>query len=157
MINVRRANVLGGEPLPIASINDVLATMGHVLYYAYNPKGPDETRKNIACIIDRIVGLLRRDGICLIVHSAQECPLATLRASVADSVEAKPPGIVAGVADEKRLAVMLLIAPFQLCFPRLTPAQWDKIKSPPVIASNRVTTRNSLQRSNWLPVLRSAV
>ena len=45
-------------------------------------------------------------------------------------MEAKPPGIVAGVADEKRLVVMSLIAPFQLCFPRLTPAQWNKTKEP---------------------------
>jgi SAM-dependent methyltransferase len=150
MINVRRANVLGGEPFPIASIDDVLATMGHVLYYAYSPKGQDETRKNIACIIDCIVGLLGRDGICLLVHSAQNCPLATLRASVADSVEAKPPGIVAGVADEKRLVVMSLIAPFQLCFPRLTPAQWDKTKEP---ACYRVESSNDPQFTATLELL----
>src|SRR5499427_2145407 len=141
IVDVRRANVLGGEPFPIASI--VLATMGHVLYYAYIPKGgPDETRKNIACIIDCILGLLGRDGICILVHSAQNCALATLRASVADSVEAKPVRIVADVADKKRLVVMSLIAPFQLWFPRLTPAQWDKTKEP---TSYRVESSNDPQ------------
>jgi SAM-dependent methyltransferase len=142
VINVRRANLLGGEPLPIASIDDVLVTMGHVLYYAYSPKGADETRKRIAGIIDRIIELLGRDGLCLLVHSAQNCPLATLRASVADSVEAKPPRIVADVADEKRFVVMSLIAPYQLCFPRLTPEQWDKTKEP---ACYRVESSNNTQ------------
>jgi SAM-dependent methyltransferase len=142
VIDVRLANVLGGEPLPIAPIDDVLATMGHVLYYAYGPKGSDETRTNIARIIDSIVGLLGRDGVCLLVHSAQNCPLATLRASVANSVVAKPTRIVADVADEKRLVVMSLIAPYQLCFPHLTPSQWDKTNEP---ACYRAESKNDPQ------------
>jgi len=142
MVDVRRADVLRGEPLPIPQIDDVLATMGHVLYYAHSSKGPDETRKNIAGIIDCIVGLLGRDGICILVHNAQNCPLATLRASVADSVEAKPARIVADITNEKRLVVMSLIAPFQLWFPRLTPRQWDKTKEP---TSYRVESSNNPQ------------
>jgi SAM-dependent methyltransferase len=129
-IDVRRANVLGGEPWPFGTIDDVLATMGHVLYYAYSPKGADETRKKIAAIVDCIVGLLGRDGLCVLAHSAQNCPLATLRAAVANCVEAKPPRLVADVADEKRLLVMSLIVPYRLCFPRLTPKQWEKTKDP---------------------------
>jgi SAM-dependent methyltransferase len=142
MVDVRRADVLRGEPLPIPQIDDVLATMGHVLYYAHSSKSPEETRKNIARIIDCIVVLLGQDGICILVHNAQNCPLATLRASVADSVEAKPARIVANVADKKRLVVMSLIAPFQLWFPRLTPGQWDKTKDP---TSYRVESSNDPQ------------
>src|SRR5262249_298472 len=99
----------------------------------------------MACIIESIVGLLGRNGICVRVHNAQNWRLATLRASVADSVEAKPPGIVAGVAAEKRLVV-----PFQLCFPRLTPAQWDKIKE---IACYRVESSNDPQFTAALELL----
>ncbi|MGJ0515525.1 MAG: hypothetical protein ACR65O_07235 [Methylomicrobium sp.] len=130
VINVQCANVLGTEPLPFASTDDVLVSMGHVLYYAYSPKGAGETRKCISSLLDRVICLQGRDGICLLVHNAEHCPLATLRASVADCVEAKPARIVTDIADEKQLAVMSLIAPFQLCFPRLSPKQWDQIKQP---------------------------
>jgi len=150
VIDVRCANVLGGEPLPIESIDDVLATMGHVLYWAYSPEGPEETRNNIARIVDRIVDLLGRDGLCLIVHNAQNCPLATLRASVANSVEAKPARIVADIAAEKSLVVMSLIAPFQLFFPPLTPAQWDKVKEPDCY---RVESSNDTQFLTALELL----
>nr|WP_320190830.1 hypothetical protein [uncultured Desulfobacter sp.] len=130
VINVRRANVLRGEPLPIASIDDVFVTMGHMLYYAHSPKGAAETRKSIAGIIERVVGVLGRDSLCLLAHNAPNCQLATLRASVADCVVARPTRIVADVADEKRLVVISLIAPFRLCFPRLTQKQWHKTKEP---------------------------
>jgi len=128
LINVQRADVLKGEPLPIASTDDVLATMGHVLYYAHSREGGDQTRKNVAAIIDSITGLLGRDGLCLLVHSAASCPLATLRASVADSIEAKPTSIVADVAEEKHLIVMSLAVPFRLRFPSLSSRLWDKTR-----------------------------
>ena len=130
IIEVQRWNLLGDEPLPLSTMDDVFVNMAHVLYYAHSTKGVSETRKRIAGIIDRIVGLLGRDGLCLLAHSATDCPLANLRATVADSVEAKPPCIVAEVADEKRIVLMSMIAPYRVCLPRLTQKQWDKIKDP---------------------------
>ncbi len=130
IIEVQGWNLLEKDPLPIATMDDAIVNMAHVLYYAHSTKGLDETRKRIAGIIDRVVRLLGRDGLCLLAHSATDCPLATLRATVADSVEAKPPRIVADVADEKRIVMMSMIAPYRVCFPRLTQKQWDKIKEP---------------------------
>ncbi len=128
VINVQRANVLQGEPLPVATMDDVLLTLGHVLYYTHSPAGRDETRRRIVGVLERVLALLGRDGLCLLNHNAHHCQLATLRASVANSVEARPTSIVAEIAEEKRLSVMSLFAPFRLGFPRLTPIQWQKTK-----------------------------
>ncbi|MCP4626359.1 MAG: class I SAM-dependent methyltransferase [bacterium] len=140
VINVRQANVLSGKPFPFASMDHVLATMGHVLYYAHSNKGKDQTRKNIAGVVDSIAGLLGQNGICLFAHSAQHCPLATIRASVADSVEAKPASIMAEIAKEKRLVVVSFIAPYKIHFPRLMPELWEESKEPS--SFNSVRNRN---------------
>ncbi len=129
-INVQRADVLSGKPLPFPSMDHVLATMGHVLYYAHSDKGKEQTKRNIAGVVDSVIEILGQNGICLFVHSAGHCPLANLRASVADSVEAKPARFIAEIAQEKRLDVVSFIAPYKLYFPRLIPEQWEECKEP---------------------------
>jgi len=131
VIDVRQADVLDGKPLPIVSMDHVLATLGHVLYYAHSREGRDQTRKNIAAIVDSVMELLGQDSLCLFVHSADNCSLATLRASVTTSVEARPAGLVADVARSKRLVVASFSVPFSIHFPRLTSEQWDDIREPP--------------------------
>ena len=130
VIDVRQADVLDGKPLPNASMDHILATMGHVLYYAHSRKGRDQTRKNIAAIVDSVTGLLGQDSLCLFVHSADDCPLATLRASVTTSVEPKPAGMVADIAKAKQLVVASFTVPFKLHFPRLASEQWEDTKEP---------------------------
>jgi len=130
VVDVRRADVLGGTPLPLASMDQALATMGHVLYYAHSGEGRDQTRRNIAAIVDGVARLLGQDSLCLFVHNADSCPLATLRASVTTSVEAKPAGIAADVAKAKELVVTSFAAPFKVHFPRLAPGQWEDTKEP---------------------------
>ena len=130
VINVRQADVLDGKPLPIASMDHILATMGHVLYYAHSREGKNQTRRNIAAIVDRVTGLLGQDSLCLFVHSADDCSLATLRASVTISVEAKPAGIVADIAKAKQLEMASFTAPFKVHFPRLASEQWEDTKRP---------------------------
>jgi hypothetical protein len=139
VINVRQGDVLDGTPLPIASMDHILATMGHVLYYAHSREGKDQTRKNIAGIVDSVTGLLGQDSLCLFVHSADTCSLATLRASVTTSVEAKPAGILADIAKAKQLVVASFTAPFTLHFPRLASEQWEDTKEP----SSYSVVRNS--------------
>lgn len=130
VINVQQADVLGQKPWPLPRLDYVLATMGHVLYYAYSDHGKEQTKRNIAGVVDRVARLLGEDGICLFVHSAEDCPLATLRASVADSVEAKPAGFIATIAKENRLEVISFVAPYTLYFPCLSPQQWEDCKEP---------------------------
>ena len=139
VINVRQADVLDGKPLPIAPMDHILATMGHVLYYAHSREGKDQTRKNFAAIVDSVTGLLDQDSLCLFVHNADDCSLATLRASVTTSVEAKPAGIVADIAKAKQLVVASFTAPFKLHFPRLASEQWEDTKEP----SSYSAVRNS--------------
>src|SRR5262245_35451212 len=131
VIDVRQADVLDGKPLPNAPMDHILTTMGHVLYYAHSRKGRDQTRKNIAAIVDSVTGLLGQDSLCLFVHNADDCPLATLRASVTTSVEARPPGLVADIARSKRLVVASFSVPYSVYFPRLTSEQWDDIRDLP--------------------------
>jgi hypothetical protein len=131
VIDVRQADVLDGKPLPIAPMDHVLATLGHVLYYAHSREGKDQTRKNIAAIVDSVTELLGQDSLCLFVHSADNCSLAMLRASVTTSVEARPAGLVADIARSKRLVVASFSVPYSIHFPRLTPEQWDDIREPP--------------------------
>jgi len=131
VIDVRQADVLDGKPLPIASMDHVLATLGHVLYYAHSREGKDQTRKNIAAIVDSVTELLGQDSLCLFVHSADNCSLATLRASVTTSVEAKPAGLVADIARSKRLVVASFSVSYSVYFPRLTSEQWDDIRDLP--------------------------
>src|SRR4030095_2684378 len=107
-----------------------MATMGHVLCYSHSREGKDQTRKNIAAIVDSVAWLLGQDSLGLFVHSADDCPLATLRASVATAVEAKPAGIVADIARAKQLGVASFAAPFKLHFPRLSSEQWEDAKEP---------------------------
>lgn len=116
--------------LPFAPMHRVLATLGHVLYYAYSPKGPAQTRTNIAGVVESVVGVLGQNGLCIFVHSAQSCPLATLRAAVADAVEAKPTRLVADIAREKQLHVVSFTAPYKIYFPPLRPDQWAEAKVP---------------------------
>ena len=111
-------------------MDHVLATLGHVLYYARSREGQDQTRKNIAAIVDSVTELLGRDSLCLFVHGADNCSLATLRASVTTSVEARLAGLVADVARSKRLVVASFSVPFTEHFPRLSSAQWDDIREP---------------------------
>jgi SAM-dependent methyltransferase len=131
VIDVRQADVLDGKPLPIASMDHVLATLGHVLYYAHSREGKDQTRRHIAAIVDSVTELLGQDSLCLFVHSADNCSLATLRASVTTSVEARPAGLVADIARSKRLVVASFSVPSSVHFPRLTSEQWDDIREPP--------------------------
>jgi SAM-dependent methyltransferase len=130
VIDVRRADVLAGEPLPIPPMDHVLATMGHVLYYAHSREGKDQTRTRIAAIVDGVTALLGRDGLCVFVHNADDCSLATLRASVTPPVEAKPAGILADIAEAKQLVVVSFTAPFKVHLPRLASEQWDETKEP---------------------------
>src|SRR5262249_11951178 len=130
VVAVRQADVLGGAPRPLASMDHALATMGHVLYYAHGRDGRDHTRRNVAAIVDGVAQLLGQDSLCLFVHSADSCPLATLRASVTTSVEAKPAGIVADIATAKQLVVASLTAPLQVHLPRVATEEWDEAKAP---------------------------
>ena len=131
VIDVRQADVLDGKPLPLAPMDHVLATLGHVLYYAHSREGKDQTRKNIAAIVASVTERLGQDSLCLFVHNSDNCSLATLRASVTTSVEARPAGLVADIARSKRLVVASFAVPFTVHFPRLTSEQWDDIREPP--------------------------
>jgi hypothetical protein len=93
-------------------------------------KDGTRTRENIAAIVESVVRLLGQDSLCLFVHSADNCALASLRASVTTSVEAKPAGIVGDVARAKQLVVTSFAAPFEVHVPRLSPEQWEDTKEP---------------------------
>lgn len=129
IVKIQSWNLFADQSLPIATMDDVLVNMAHLLYYAHDTR-EEQTRERIAGTIDRVVALLGRDGLCLLAHSATDCPLATLRATVADCVEAKPPRLVSDIADDNRIVLVSMVAPYRVCFPHLTQKQWDQIKEP---------------------------
>jgi SAM-dependent methyltransferase len=74
VIDVRQADVLDGKPLPIVSMDHVLATLGHVLYYAHSREGRDQTRKNIAAIVDSLGRHLHRVSDYQLMLSRKQSP-----------------------------------------------------------------------------------
>jgi len=139
-IQVQQADLLDGNALPFGPLDRVLATIGHLLYYAGSDLGRKQTKRNIALVVNAVANVLGRDGIALFAHSADHCPLANLRAQVADSVEAKPANMIAAVAEEMRLDLLSLLVPFKVYFPASTEQQWAACKAPPADEPHRSAT-----------------